>query len=418
MLLAVLVSAFGSCHDLHAQKSKPPDPTPKPVVRYQMTLLGTLGGPSSNVVDMNSLGDVVGMSKTAETFVVNGETLYRWRPFVNLATTGSRLMIDLQAYADRVDVEKFPPAGIDGVAPWVRWELSAVTGMNDVGQITGRGYLYDDAGVRSAEIVWRLTLVGADGFGSLEYCGSAPGGSSIVPVRINNQGDIAGRAFIGGVWTAFLYTDEHGLLNLGTLNGSETKACGLTSRVNNVVRIAGSAASDQKGWQMQATINPGGITVTAMQDIGSLYSRSPQTSATGMNELGQIVGCTRVSRDASRACRYTPGTGFRNLGTLSATSTWATSTANAVNILGDVVGNSHAGTSTLQPTLYRDDLGLVNLASLIQNFDIVKAQIGTQDFFNYALNPTEINDAGQICGPLDESQRYTTGQAWILDLVK
>lgn len=420
VLLAVLVTTFTTCEQSLAQKPKPGGTTPPPTVEYRMTLLGTLGGPTSRATGMNARGDIVGLADTENFFETSdGRIIYRKRPFLNVAADGERHTFDVQKLAENAGVIKMPLPERGDVKQWV---LSWAAGINDAGQIVGDGYLVDEKGGRSAPMVWRLTLSSGvsagvpDVLGVLEDCGGSPGGGTIVPIRINNDGDIVGRFSKDGNWIAFLYTDEHGLTDLGTLNGADTKACGLTSRdSNDNVLIAGTAASDTKAWQMQATITKESLTTGTMQDIGGLLSRGPTTSASGMNELGQIVGGSKINRDHWRGYLFTPGSGFQNLGTLSTSKSWTSSTANAINNLGDVVGHSHDGTSTLQPTLYRKDLGLINLISLIHNFDAVKGEIGQQDFFDYAMDPVDINDAGQICGPPYQTPPY--GQAWILDLV-
>jgi probable HAF family extracellular repeat protein len=116
-----------------------------------------------------------------------------------------------------------------------------------------------------------------------------------------------------------------------------------------------------------------------MQDLGTLGGKGG--FATGINNLGQVVGGAYTSSGAQHAFLYTNGT-MQDLGTFGG----AQSAAVAINNLGQVVGEADTSSGTSAPFLYSNGT-MQDLNSLIPSNS------------GWTLeNITGINDKGQICG--------------------
>ena len=160
--------------------------------------------------------------------------------------------------------------------------------VNDSGQVVGEGRAASGA-VRA--FIWEPAL--DDGV----EIPTLPGGGTNSAQAISNKGQVAGHSATPGGTRAFLWSSAAGALDLGVLGSS-------------------------------ATI-------------------SPLSRAQGINESGVVVGASTTATSISRAFRWTPGEGLRDLGTIAAATTTAgaISVANDVNDSGVVVGSSQVGSS-------------------------------------------------------------------------
>jgi probable HAF family extracellular repeat protein len=187
---------------------------------------------------------------------------------------------------------------------------------------------------------------------------------------INSAGQVAGYSSfspLDGHGHAFLW--DHGVMNdLGTLPGGTYSSA---SAINDLGQVVGTA--DAAGTPSQGFLWDQGT----MRDLGALGGDA--AFAYGVNDVGQVVGesATLPGPTAYHACLWQNGT-ITDLGTLGGGGSFANGISNA----GDVVGGAALANGRTHAFLYRDgvmtDLG---------------APPGNTDTTAYA-----INGAGQVVG--------------------
>lgn len=121
----------------------------------------------------------------------------------------------------------------------------------------------------------------------------------------------------------------------------------------------------------------------SLRDIGSLGG--PYTSASGLNEAGEVAGSSTLASGATRAFKWSRQAGMRDLGTLSGTGSSIAGFAKPINNYGQVVGMSSTQAGESQAFLWSPSEGLRNLGGLPGNasgFSIAHA----------------INDLGMVAG--------------------
>jgi probable HAF family extracellular repeat protein len=124
------------------------------------------------------------------------------------------------------------------------------------------------------------------------------------------------------------------MLDLGTLGGSNSSAVG----INNAGQVAGTA---ELSFRSETYLPSHAFRWTApgvMQDLGPVVTpgRNESSSATGINNLGQVAGLHYFDIAAS-VFRWTPSGGMQDLG-VGGHSVAAT----AINDLGEVAGSWEA----------------------------------------------------------------------------
>ena len=123
-----------------------------------MQVLGTLGGDDSFAIGLNDTGLVVGASATEQG--TSHAFLWEDSELTDLGTLGGddSRAFDINLSAQAVGWSHTPAGdrhavlwegGLiqdlnDLILPETGWELTAAYGVNDMGQIVGRGYLADD----------------------------------------------------------------------------------------------------------------------------------------------------------------------------------------------------------------------------------------------------------------------------------
>jgi hypothetical protein len=296
-------------------KPKPdPEPPPPPPVTYEITWLGTLGGASSGLEDMNDLGDAVG----------NADPPNGWhRAFLNeLQPDGSRLMIDLHTML----CASFPEVLSTITDPC----FSNANAINNVGQVVGvmRNtdpervlFRYTPGPDPNLEIFMELsddsqardinnagTFVGnergADGeyyayryADHLEFLDDlidpASGWHLRVSYAINDAGQIVGDGVLNGVeYCPFLFLPAADGDTYATVVdlGAETGRARDISEVGHVTCRAGFLYTP---WDGMIDLAPG---------------RKEDAAPFGVNELGHVVGYYTAFKEEAAMCLALPPT--------------------------------------------------------------------------------------------------------------
>lgn len=153
------------------------------------------------------------------------------------------------------------------------------------------------------------------------------------PFAINDQGIVVGSSSAGSVEHAMLW-DGQVVHDLGTLAEDDCGGCKSFSRawaINGKGDVVGS--SDAANHTSQAFVWHGG-TMTRLPGLGG-----PSSGAFDINDAGEVVGFAHASSGLAHAFLYRDGQ-MHDLGLLRNGST---STAYAINNLGQVVGDGDTG---------------------------------------------------------------------------
>jgi len=263
-----------------------------------MSDLGTLAGKSdSNAWDINDVGQVVGDSG-AHAFFYSGGSM------TDLGTLGGTLLGETQSYA---------------------------YGINSTGQAVGWSYWHDPQSQPGDRDPSRAFLYSG---GVMMNLGTL-GGSNSLAFDINDAGQVVGRADIvgGGSSDAFLYSGGV-MTDLGTLGGLGSDAQG----INNLGQVVGQAT--RSDGEEHAFLYSGGV----MTDLGTLGTS--QSTAFDINTGGQVVGWSNVASGGTaifHAFVYNGGSLMDLNSLIPSTSGWTLTKANAINDVGQIVGDGTIG---------------------------------------------------------------------------
>jgi probable HAF family extracellular repeat protein len=293
------------------------------------------------------------------------------------------------------------------------FSTAGATGINNAGQVTGNAMSVSPFPPNRA---FRYSPgVGMVDLGSLVANGTSNGAA------INAAGQVVGLSQIsGGGLRAFRYTDGAGMVNLGVLPGLTDSTAGGINDLGQVVGLSGLGVSwvrvfrysDATGLvdlglptgqtgAVRATINNAGqISLTASSAGGAVFGAFRYSDATGyvslgtlggvnstanaINVVGNVVGSSSTMSGAGHAFEYTNGTGMVDLGVLPGGTS---SSATAINALDVIVGIGNSPAGSQRAFVYRAGLGMLDLNDLIGT--------GTGWTLNGASG---INDLGQIVG--------------------
>jgi probable HAF family extracellular repeat protein len=209
---------------------------------------------------------------------------------------------------------------------------SFANGINNAGQVVGKA---DLPGTPASTPTHAFLYSG----GIMQDLGTL-GGNLSNATAINNAGQIVGNSLtitrVGQVSHAFLYSG--GIMqDLGTLAGPSGVAQESTANgINDLGQIVGQSTSSDFGLN-HAFLYTGGI----MTDLGSLIVTQGASSATGINDTGQIVGQSTIVAGSGGGNMHafvdTVGGSMQDLGTLGGNSSFA----NAINAAGQIAGDSN-----------------------------------------------------------------------------
>lgn len=305
--------------------------------------IGSLGGRTVYVNDLNDAGQVAGTSLN-EGGVENA--------FVSSVRGG---MLDLRADAFRGRSYGWAinnrgvvtGAAGDAAHPFL-W--SVASGVEDLGVTPGipapaSGRLLGDAGLVAGvttiddEFTRTFVWTRSDGLIDIDTLGSAESS----PVAVGAGGEVAGNrlvSFDDGGERPFLWTRATGMTDLGTGRGSTASVHAMTPGLH----IAGSIGYPDGHQRAMSWTRQGG-----MRELGTLGGRS--SVALDVNTRGQIVGFAEDRLGAMRAFVWSAAGGMLDLNRAlgHAPPGLVLDQALAISDSGAIVAGSNAGLVLLKP---------------------------------------------------------------------
>jgi len=213
--------------------------------------------------------------------------------------------------------------------------------LNNLGNIAGRAYKPLSVGTQAT--IWS--------YGSLQsiLLGTLPGGDYSFASDINDAGEVVGASNTGSSMVPFIWTAGGGMQRGPMLPGDNG---GQALGVNKYGHVVGYS-SGLNGVRAFIWTQSNGIRSLGVLPGGS-YSR-----ARGLNDLDEVMG-TSASSAGDRAFLWAASGNLRNLGTLPGDTS---SEATAINNAGDVVGYSK-GPKGMRAFLWTGAAGMQDLGVL------------------------------------------------------
>jgi len=177
---------------------------------------------------------------------------------------------------------------------------------------------------------------------------------------INDNGQVVGDSYItgGSSYHAFVWDNDNGISNLGTIAGDRSTAY----KINNSGISAGSSTIQSDNINKHATIWNIDNTTT---DLGTLGG--PWSSAYGINYLGKVVGLSYTDNTFtnSHAFIWDDVTGMTDIGTLGINSY-----ARGINDNNEVVGQIILSNGITHAFIWNKDDGMKDIGT-IENYSTV-----------------------------------------------
>ncbi len=285
-----------------------------------LALSGTAGAWASTVVDLGNSGDhSLALFINNEGDVV-GQTYSTSNKFLAFFYSGITQSTSI-------------------LQPFLAGDDTVPTGLNQLGQVSGYGYTGNNNTAPNAFVYSGGSLI------NLESATNSNG------FGLNDSGTVVGSVAGTGNTQAMVVTEAspttwNTATPIGTLNGPFTAA----DYINNNAGT-GSAGSGQVAGStitLAYYLPNSGDTLSSAVSIG--LTGATTSTATGINESGQVIGESNISGSATQhAFLYTPGTTpvMTDLGTLiqSGPNYVGSSEALATNDSGEVVGESEYASS-------------------------------------------------------------------------
>lgn len=299
--------------------------------------MGSLGGRTVYVNDLNDAGQVAGTSLNEHGV----ENAFVW------SVRGG--MLDLRAapargrsYAWAINSHGVVTGAMGDAAHPFRW--SVASGVEDLGVTPGipapaAGRVLGEAGLVAGvttiddEFTRTFVWTRSDGLIDIDTLGSAESS----PVAVGAGGEVAGNrlaSFDDGGERPFLWTRATGMVDLGTGRGSTASVHAMTPDLH----IAGSIGYPDGRQRAMSWTRQGG-----MRELGTLGGRT--SSARDVNARGQIVGFAEDRLGAMRAFAWSTAGGMLDLNRAlrHAPPGLVLDQALAINDSGAIVAGSNAG---------------------------------------------------------------------------
>jgi probable HAF family extracellular repeat protein len=236
---------------------------------------------------------------------------------------------------------------------------------------------------RGEAVGYGVSINSGESHGFLVRRGKVTALGSLIPVAINDVGQVVGsREPIGGE-RAYLWQRGHGRY-LGALPG---RANSRATATNNHQQVIGDAWAQRNGSDLEVSPHAFLWQAGKMTDLGTLGGQS--SSAIAINERGQVVGWSETASGKRHAFLWQKGR-MRDLGTLPDQSY---SEAVGLNERGQVIGNSYTSLRTDPSSSSQTKLGLHAVVWR-------DGKIGALDssLKGAASTAVAINNRGQIIG--------------------
>ncbi|MHC4676334.1 MAG: choice-of-anchor Q domain-containing protein, partial [Planctomycetota bacterium] len=174
---------------------------------------------------------------------------------------------------------------------------------------------------------------------------------------INDKGQVTGKSRLTGLYNAYLWDREHGMIRLGTLGGYTSEGYDINNNGQVVGRSYVNEGNHAFLWE---DLNQNGQSEPGeMRDLGTLEG-GQWSEAFSINNIGQAVGGAHFGGHYSNfyAFIWDKQNGMVSLGAINGTRSWA----RAINDAGQVVGVLATGSFIWDKTN-----GMINLADFVPN---------------------------------------------------
>ena len=319
------------------------------VHHYRLVDLGTFGGPQSWAPGvgegpggaLSNAGGVIGAANTPDS---NPNYSYPCNPFGSYTCLYFGTPDLFVEHASRFENGALTdlgvlPGGYNSLVAWISGNGTFV-GSSENGVIDPvNGWPEIHA------VLWKD--------GQIRDLGTLEGGNESFAGGVNNRGQVTGASFDAANNTrAFLWTEGHGLQDLGTLGA----CCAIAGTINELGQISGESGlcdtcnQDAFFWEQGHMLR--------IPDFGG-----PISFHEDLNNRGQVVGQSDLPGGANaHAFLWDKKNGVTDLGTLGGSG----SVARWINDAGDVVGGgSTPNDQAFHATLWRHrDLKIIDLGTV------------------------------------------------------
>jgi probable HAF family extracellular repeat protein len=309
-------------------------------IKYTVTDLGILDGPTSISYDINNLDWVCGSADVNPSFAY--AHAFAWTgsgPLQNLGSFGGLQSVSVSHAINESGSVVGDSDNSSGNTRAFLWTGGTIQDIGTLGGQQAEAYDINNAGA----IVGQSQVTSGTWHGYTYSNGTMTDlGAAIIPTAINNSGQFAGNlpASDGNFYNEHAFLSSGGTVkNLGTLGGTGS----FVERMNDSGEVVGFSYTVM-------TISPTArqphafLYTDHMQDLGTLGG--PESYAYGINNSGTVVGGAFINSTNSHGFIYTATTGMVDLNNLVDPSLgWDIVAAEGINDSGYIAatGISSAG---------------------------------------------------------------------------